>query len=106
MIRVHVFRQRREVTDVDIDTLSEVRTEKGTVVWVDMVSPTEPELAKIAEEFSVEPGTLRECAGGHQRPKLEENGEYVLVVSSAPSSPSGPASPSCTSWTSSPDGAG
>jgi magnesium transporter len=81
MIRVHVFRQGREVTDVDIDTLSEVRTEKGTVVWVDMVSPTEPELAKIAEELSVDVSTLNECATSHQRPKLEENGEYLLVVS-------------------------
>ena len=61
MIRVHVFRQGREATDVDIDSLSEVRTEKGTVVWVDMTSPTEPELAKIAEEFGVASDTLREC---------------------------------------------
>jgi magnesium transporter len=81
MIRAHVFRQGREVTDVDIDSLSEVRTEKGTVVWVDLVSPTEPELAKIAEEFGVEESTLRECARRHQRPKLEENGDYLLVVS-------------------------
>jgi magnesium transporter len=81
MIRAYVFRQGREVTDVDIDSLSEVRTEKGTVVWVDLVSPTEPELAKIAEEFGVEESTLRECARRHQRPKLEENGDYLLVVS-------------------------
>jgi hypothetical protein len=32
MIRAHVFRQGREVTDIEIDTLSEVRTEKGTLV--------------------------------------------------------------------------
>jgi hypothetical protein len=32
MIRAHVFRQGREVTDIEIGTLSEVRTQKGTLV--------------------------------------------------------------------------
>jgi magnesium transporter len=80
MIRAHVFRQSREATDVDIDTLSEVRTEKGTLVWVDLVNPTEQELAKMGEEFGIHELALEDCAHRHQRPKLDEYPDQVLLI--------------------------
>src|SRR6266536_1554851 len=43
MIRAHVFRQGREVTDIEIETLSEVRTEKGTL-WRWWAGPGQPDL--------------------------------------------------------------
>jgi magnesium transporter len=80
MIRAHVFRKGREVTDVELDALSEVRTEMGTLVWVDLVSPTRAELAKMAEEFSIHDLALEDCLHPHQRPKLDEYPEHVLLV--------------------------
>jgi magnesium transporter len=80
MIRVHVFRQGREVTDIEIDTLSEVCMEKGTLVWVDLVSATERELAQMGEEFGIHELALEDLAHAHQRPKLEEYPDQVLLV--------------------------
>ena len=81
MIRAHVFRQGREVTDIEIDDLSEVRTEKGTLVWVDLVAPTEPELAQMGEEFGIHELAIEDCRHRHQRPKLDEYPDQVLLVS-------------------------
>lgn len=80
MIRAHVFRKGTEVTDIEIDTLSEVRTEKGTLIWVDLVSPTDQELAKMGEEFAIHELALEDCSHPHQRPKLEEYADHVLLV--------------------------
>jgi magnesium transporter len=80
MIRAHVFRQGREVTDIEIDTLSEVRTEKGTLVWVDLISATERELAQMGEEFGIHELALEDLSHSHQRPKLEDYPGQVLLV--------------------------
>lgn len=80
MIRAHVFRQGREVTDIEIDTLSEVRTEKGTLVWVDIVSATDQELAQMGEEFGIHELAMEDLAHSHQRPKLEDYPDQVLMV--------------------------
>jgi magnesium transporter len=80
MIRAHVFRQGREVTDIEIDTLSEVRTEKGTLVWVDLVSATEQELAQMREEFGIHELAMEDLSHSHQRPKLEDYPDQVLLV--------------------------
>ncbi len=80
MIRAHVFRQGREVTDIEIDTLSEVRTEKGTLVWVDLISPTERELAQMGEEFGIHELALEDLSHSHRRPKLEDYPGQVLLV--------------------------
>jgi magnesium transporter len=80
MIRAHVFRQGREVTDVEIDTLSEVRTEKGTLVWVDLVSPTDQELAQMREEFGLHELAVDDLTHPHQRPKLDDYPDQVLLI--------------------------
>ncbi len=45
MIQAHVFRDGKELTDVPVEDLSEVRTEPGALVWVDVVSGTVDEVA-------------------------------------------------------------
>jgi magnesium transporter len=80
MIRAHVFRKGLEVNDIEINTLSEVRTETGTLVWVDLISPTDQELAKMGEEFGIHELALEDCSHAHQRPKLEEYAGHVLLV--------------------------
>ncbi len=95
MIRAHVFRQGREVTDIEIDTLSEVRTEKGTLVWVDIVSATEQELAQMREEFGIHGGR-----------SWRTTPTRCCWSPTAPRSTTRPARPGSTRWTSSPARAG
>jgi len=80
MIQVHVFRKGQEQTDVPVEDLSEVRKEAGTLLWVDVLNASKEELARMGEEFDIHPLALEDCAHRHQRPKVEEYPDQVLVV--------------------------
>jgi magnesium transporter len=81
MIQVHVFRDGKELTDVPIEELSEARTEPGALVWVDVVSGTADELARMGEEFEIHPVALDDLQPEQQqRPKVEEYPGHVLLV--------------------------
>ncbi len=80
MIQVHVFRQAMELTDVPVAELSEVRKQPDTVIWVDVTAGTGEELAQMGEEFSIHPLALEDCAQRHQRPKIEDYDNHILLV--------------------------
>ena len=84
MIKVHVFREGRELTDVPVAELSEVRGEPDTLVWADVVSGTPEELAEMGHEFAIHPVALEDCHHQRkQRPKVEEYPGHVLLVAYA-----------------------
>jgi magnesium transporter len=84
MIKVHVFREGQEVTDVPVADLSEVRGEPDTLVWADVISGTTEELAQMGEEFGIHPVALEDCHHQRkQRPKVEEYPGHVLLVAYA-----------------------
>jgi magnesium transporter len=84
MIQVHVFRQGQEVTDVPVADLSEVRGERGALVWADVISGTPEELAQMGKEFDIHPVALEDCHHlRKQRPKVEEYPGHVLMVAYA-----------------------
>lgn len=84
MIQVHVFREGLEATEVPVAALSEVRAERGTLVWADVVSATPEELAQMGEEFGIHPVALEDCHHlRKQRPKVEEYPGHVLLVAYA-----------------------
>jgi Mg2+ and Co2+ transporter CorA len=53
LIKIRVYREGEELTTVPVADLSEVRKEPDTLIWVDVVSPTEAELAAMGEEFDL-----------------------------------------------------
>jgi magnesium transporter len=57
-----------------------VRTEPGTIVWVDLVSATPEELGQMGDEFDLHPLVLEDCSHRHQRPKVEEYSGHVFLV--------------------------
>jgi magnesium transporter len=84
MIKVHVFREGQELTDVPVAELSEVRAEPDTLVWADVVSGTAEELAEMGHEFDIHPVALEDCHHQRkQRPKVEEYPGHVLMVAYA-----------------------
>ena len=84
MIQVHVVRKGKEVREVPVAELSQVRAEPQTLVWVDLVSATAEELAAMGEEFQVHELALASCAvGSKQRPRVEEFEGQVLLIAYA-----------------------
>jgi magnesium transporter len=83
MIRVHVFREGMELSDVPVADLSEVRQERGSLVWADVADPTPDELAQMGEEFSIHPLALEDIRDSGQRPKVDEYPDQVVLLAYA-----------------------
>ena len=58
----------------------EAAGEDGTFVWLGVVEPSESEFKAIAGEFGLHELAVEDAVRAHQRPKLEEYGETLLVV--------------------------
>jgi magnesium transporter len=54
--------------------------ERSEFFWLDLVQPTDAELETLGELFGLHPMVLEDMHERDQRPKLDEYGEYVLVV--------------------------
>lgn len=56
------------------------RPSAGAIRWIDLVGQEAVQLAKLGERFGFHPLALEDCAHQDQRPKAEEYGEYLFVV--------------------------
>jgi magnesium transporter len=52
----------------------------GVIRWIDLEAQDAVQLAVLAERFQFHPLTIEDCAHFDQRPKLEEYGDYLFVV--------------------------
>src|SRR5436305_11591722 len=54
--------------------------ERDHFFWLDLTSPTHEQLRKLQELFGLHPLALEDSEEFHQRPKLDNYGDYVLLV--------------------------
>jgi magnesium transporter len=59
---------------------SVARPPEGVFRWIDIVRQDSQQLDVLAERFRFHPLTLEDCANFGQRPKLEEYGDYLFLV--------------------------
>ncbi|MEX0818207.1 MAG: magnesium/cobalt transporter CorA [Pirellulaceae bacterium] len=53
---------------------------EGTLRWVDLQQPSNDELNLLAQRFGFHPLSIEDCAHFDQRPKLEEYGDHLFLV--------------------------
>lgn len=53
---------------------------EGVIRWIDLQKQDEQQLALLAERFQFHPLTIEDCSHFDQRPKLEEYGNYLFLV--------------------------
>jgi magnesium transporter len=82
MIHSFVFSEGRVVAkDLDLDALRLVLADKGLMVWVDMINPTEEENKKVLEQmFNFHPLAIEDCVMVSHLPKLEDYEDYIFMV--------------------------
>lgn len=81
MIQVRVLQDGREVSDAAVADLAAIRAQPGTLVWVDVASPTPDELATLGREFDIHEVALEDLeVGERQRPKIEQYEDQVVLV--------------------------
>jgi magnesium transporter len=73
---------KRDRSEVQLVDAFEACAEGGGFAWIDLVNPTEEELALVGAEFSMHPLALEDALRPHQRPKIEsfEDGTVFGVV--------------------------
>jgi magnesium transporter len=54
--------------------------EKGVLRWIDLVGQDDPQLELLRQRFDFHPLAIEDCAHQDQRPKLEEYGSYLFLV--------------------------
>jgi magnesium transporter len=81
MIKVRALLDGQQVEDVAMADLPAVRARQGTLVWVEVVSPTQDELATLGQEFGIHEVALEDLeVGERQRPKVEQYQDQILLV--------------------------
>jgi len=66
----------REVDPGDISTM----VDNPNLLWVDVGEPTEADLARLQQEFSLHPLAMEDVREHHQRPKLEKYPTHAFMV--------------------------
>ena len=71
----------REITDHD--TISELVGMEKCLLWVDVVDPSEDDLALVQKEFSLHPLAMEDLRHPGQRPKVERYDTHAFIVAYA-----------------------
>jgi magnesium transporter len=65
--------------DIDEQNIKE-HLERDQFFWLDLTAPNQQKLAKLGELFGFHPLALEDAEEWHQRPKLDNYGDYVVLV--------------------------
>jgi magnesium transporter len=68
----------KEIPTVEVSDV--VGGDKSRIIWVDVVDPTEDDLACVQEEFSLHPLAMEDIRERHQRPKIETYPDHSFLV--------------------------
>jgi magnesium transporter len=71
----HIFRHL-----TSLEQASEVRETPHALLWLDLQSPSEQELAQLGQQFKLHPLAIEDASHEHQRPKVEEYESFDFVV--------------------------
>lgn len=68
------------VANIAIEEAGEWSRREGHVVWIGLLEPDESLLARVQEQFHLDPLAIEDASHAHQRPKMEQYGEGLFIV--------------------------
>lgn len=80
LVNCVAYQDGRKLADIEVGEISEYLSRPDTLVWVALAEPSDPELAKMQQEFGLHELAVEDAQSGHQRPKVEEYGDCLFVV--------------------------
>ena len=80
MLTVTAYTANGAEAVTDPDLVSELVGRDGRLLWVDLIDPTDGDLDRLAEEFSLHPLAVEDVRKRGQRPKLELYPTHAFVV--------------------------
>jgi magnesium transporter len=80
MQRSRIYRNGKLAeSDFDLDRISDFAGQNDTFYWVDMVEPTEADLAELGAELGLSSFAVEDAFKGRQRPKLEHYDSHLFI---------------------------
>ena len=80
LVNCSVYRDNQKVGSVDIEAISDALNEDDTFVWVGLVEPDAALMREVQDEFGLPEIAVAEAQVIHQRPKIDEYGDTLLVI--------------------------
>jgi magnesium transporter len=80
LVNCVAYQDGRKLGSIQPGEIHEYLKRPGCFVWVAMFEPEPAELETMREEFDLHPLAVEDARKGHQRPKIEEYGDSLLVV--------------------------
>ncbi len=63
-----------------LEEAGRAKKEPGTLLWLDLLNPSDEELVRLGETFQLHPLAIEDASHEHQRPKVDEYEHFYLVV--------------------------
>ncbi|HEX3705934.1 MAG TPA: CorA family divalent cation transporter, partial [Mycobacteriales bacterium] len=81
VIRTRLYRDGKCVKEnFDPAEISDhLESKDACVVWLDLDSPSQDDLALIAEEFGLNPLAVEDATSERQRPKLDHYDDHIFI---------------------------
>lgn len=81
MINSFLFNQERKlITDFEEINIKETLKDKNTLLWLDLLDPTEDEIAILSEEFNFHELAIEDCLFPQSQPKVDDFGNYIFLI--------------------------
>jgi magnesium transporter len=81
VIKVRVHAEGAVVDrDLPLDRISDVLAAEGTLLWVDVIAPSGDELDLIEEEFGFHNLAIEDASLIHERPKVDQYDDFLLII--------------------------
>lgn len=80
IIAAGVYREGRRVRDIAIEEAGDWTGREGHVVWIGLLEPSRDLLLRVQRVFHLHDLAIEDAEHAHQRPKVEQYGDALLVV--------------------------
>jgi magnesium transporter len=67
----------------DVARISDLLGEPGTVVWLDLLQPSEADLSVLNDELGLHPLAVEDALHAHQRPKIDRYTDHLFLAAYA-----------------------
>jgi magnesium transporter len=80
LVNCVAYQDGRKLASIEPHEIRNYVSRPGSFVWVAMFEPDAAELESMRREFDLHELAIEDARKGHQRPKIEEYGESLVVV--------------------------
>ena len=80
LVNCVAYQDGRKLADISLEDVHNYTTRPNCFVWIAVKDPSPEELEALRTEFAVDELALEDVRQGHQRPKMDEYGQLLVVV--------------------------